>query len=66
MYDTYDGNKFVFLDTSITSMGLGWRDFNINFEKNIFKEYQFLDYSKYKIGRIKVLEELGASKNKIE
>jgi len=38
----------------------------VNFEKNIFKEYQFLDYSKYKIGRIKVLEELGASKNKIE
>lgn len=38
----------------------------VEFEKNIFKEYQFVDYSVYKTERVKVLETLKVESSKID
>ncbi len=49
-------------------LGVLYGDFGkfVEFENNIFKEYQFVDYNTYKVERIKVLEKLGVGQSRID
>ena len=62
MASSHLSTKLCELDLSILNSNL---DKFIEFEKGIFKEYQFVDYSIYKTKRIEILEKLGTSNNNI-